>query len=57
MSMSNFSFGNVGLAIDIIPEKGGNCSFYLQTPIDQGFSNKKSVVFDTTVSLVTVMSL
>lgn len=42
----------VGLAIDIIPEKGGHCSFYLQLPIKSRFlmnlNNKKEVVFDTT---------
>ena len=42
----------VGLAIDIIPEKGGHCSFYLQLPIKSRFltnlNNKKEVGFDTT---------
>lgn len=37
---------------DIIPEKGGQCSFYLQLPIKSRFlidsNNKKQVVFDTT---------
>ena len=45
-------FGDVCLAIDIIPEKGGRCSFYLQLPIKSRFlnnlNNKKEVVFDTT---------
>jgi hypothetical protein len=45
-------FGDVCLAIDIIPEKGGQCSFYLQLPIKSRFlnnlNNKKEVVFDTT---------
>ena len=27
-----YPFVDVGLAIDIIPKKGGHCSFYLQTP-------------------------
>ena len=27
---------------DIIPKKGGQCSFYLQSPINQGFRNKKT---------------
>jgi len=45
-------FVDVCLAIDIIPEKGGQCSFYLQLPIKSRFlmdlNNKKEVVFDTT---------
>ena len=42
--MSNYILSyEVGLAIDIIPKKGGNCSFYLQTPENKGFSNKKGV--------------
>ena len=41
MSMSNYILSyEVGLAIDIIPEKGGNCSFYLQTPENKGFRKK-----------------
>lgn len=40
------------LVEDIIPEKGGQCSFYLQLPIKSRFlmdlNNKKEVVFDTT---------
>ena len=36
----NHPFGCVGLAIDIIPKKGGHCSFYLQTPENKGFIRK-----------------
>ena len=43
--------------MDIIPEKGGQCSFYLQTPINQGFSNKKQVVFDTTAVVAGVCEM
>ena len=42
----------VGLAIDIIPEKGGQCSFYCRFPLKSRFllyfETKKQVVFDTT---------
>ena len=42
------------LVEDIIPEKGGQCSFYLQLPIKSRFlmdlNNKKEVVFDTTIN-------
>ena len=53
MSMSVDSFlGIVGLAIDIIQEKGGQCSFYLQTSVNtrvlKDLETKKRVVFDTT---------
>ena len=41
--MSIGSFLDVGLAIDIIPKKGGQCSFYLNLPKIKGFSNKKGV--------------
>jgi hypothetical protein len=30
----------VGLAIDIIPEKGGQCSFYLKLPKNKGLETK-----------------
>ena len=50
MFMSIGSFRCIGILVeDIIPEKGGQCSFYLQSPINQGFRNKKQVEFDTTV--------
>lgn len=32
----------------IILQWGGHCSFYLKTPENKGFSNKKGVSFDTT---------
>jgi len=38
--MSIASFLDVGLAINIIPKKGGQCSFYLNLPINQGFGTK-----------------
>ena len=39
--MSNeYPFGYVCLAIDIIPKKGGHCSFYLQTPENKGLERK-----------------
>ena len=45
-------FWDVGLAIDIIPEKGGQCSFYCRFPLKSRFlkdlDTKKQVVFDTT---------
>ena len=45
-------FGDVCLAIDIIPEKGGQCSFYCRFPLKSRFlkdlDTKKQVVFDTT---------
>src|SRR5699024_3565436 len=44
----------VGLAIDIIPEKGGQCSFYCGFPLKSRFllyfGTKKQVVFDTTIT-------
>ena len=40
------------MAIDIIPEKGGQCSFYSKFPLKSrfllDFATKKQVVFDTT---------
>ena len=40
------------MAIDIIPEKGGQCSFYCRFPLKSRFlkdlDTKKQVVFDTT---------
>ena len=43
----------VGLAIDIIPEKGGQCSFYLQTSEKSRqnvtFTTKNEGSFDTTI--------
>ena len=42
----------VCLVTDIIPEKGGQCSFYCRFPLNSRFlnhfDNKKRVVFDTT---------
>ncbi|MFR3038791.1 MAG: hypothetical protein ACLTLY_08550 [Agathobacter rectalis] len=41
------------MAIDIIPEKGGQCSFYSKFPLKSrfllDFATKKQVVFDTTL--------
>ena len=51
MSMSLGHVGAVCLAIDIIPEKGGQCSFYLQTSIKSRLNvvlSKDKVFFDTT---------
>ena len=44
------------MAIDIIPEKGGQCSFYCRFPLKSRFlkdlDTKKQVVFDTTEILL-----
>ena len=51
--MSIGSFRCIGILVeDIIPEKGGQCSFYFRFPLKSRFlkhlDNKKQVVFDTT---------
>ena len=33
----------VSLVADIIPIKGGQCSFYFELPINRGFTHKKGV--------------
>lgn len=38
----------VSLVADIIPIKGGQCSFYFNLPINQGFRTKTGSKFDTT---------
>ena len=49
MFMSIDSFGiKVVLAIDIIPKKGGQCSFYLNLPKIKDLVTKKGVRLDTT---------
>lgn len=45
MSMSNeYPFGYACLDIDIIPKKGGHCSFYNQLPKNKGLGIKNRVV-------------
>lgn len=50
-------FYNGCLVTDIIPEKGGQCSFYLQPPINQGLGTKNQVGFDTTKRLTEVVDM
>ena len=49
------------MAIDIIPEKGGQCSFYCRFPLKLRFllyfETKKQVVFDTTMGEVEVRKM
>ena len=43
MFTSIVSLDFVSLVADIIPIKGGQCSFYFELPINRGFTHKKGV--------------